>query len=198
MAAAMPIHDNSSEITDPQGRAAVYFITRNWKRDDLEHLPSGNKYEILDGRLLVTPPASENHQSWAIWLLRHLDRAAPEGWRVRWDIGLDYAVDRCFIPDLVVMGPHVPEAASQWNALVPDLVVEVESASTKGVDRTDKAEAYAEAGIMSYWRVDRKGAITVGRLDGDAYAETAYAPGETFTVEHPYPVTIPARPADPR
>ena len=196
MALPLPAEDRGADgITDTEGIAAVRFMTRNWTGDDLEHLPSGNRYEILDGRLLVTPPASEAHQNLAKWLFRYLDRAVPDdGWRVQWDIGLDYGVTRRFIPDLVVLPPEAPEAAQQYNAIVPALVVEVESKSTKDVDRVGKAEAYAEAGIESYWRMERDGRLTIGHLDGDRYKETAYAPDEAVTVDHPYPVTIPARP----
>lgn len=189
---------NAHGITDDEGEAAIHYITRNWTRDDLDHLPSGNRYEILDGRLLVTPPASEDHQNWAKWLFRHLDRAAPESWRVQWGIGLDFGPNRCFVPDLLVLSPDTPNASKQYNAIVPALVVEVESPSTAGVDRVDKALAYAKAGIASYWRVERNGRVTVGRLESGEYADSVHEAGEAFTVETPYPVTIPARPSDPR
>ena len=37
--------------------------TRRWTRDDLAALPDdGNRYEVLDGELLVTPQAAYRHQ----------------------------------------------------------------------------------------------------------------------------------------
>src|SRR5689334_17773334 len=43
---------------------------RPWTRADLARLPDdGNRYEVLDGELLVTPQANPPHQRWAALLL---------------------------------------------------------------------------------------------------------------------------------
>jgi Uma2 family endonuclease len=36
---------------------------RRWTRSDLDRLPDdGNRYEVIDGQLLVTPPPSVAHE----------------------------------------------------------------------------------------------------------------------------------------
>jgi Uma2 family endonuclease len=178
-------------VADAFGTAAIRFMTgRRWTEADLAHLPSENRYEIIDGRLLVTPPASESHQDWAAWAFRALDRAAPAGWRIQWDIGLRLGEDSV-IPDLVVLPPSAPRAESDYNMVIPALVVEVESRSTKAIDRVDKFEVYATAGIPAYWRIERSGKVSIYRLAGDSYGEPlALGPGDTAELDYPYPVTV--------
>lgn len=194
--ATAPSVQRTRRITPAQAEHTIRLMTRTWTRADLERLPPGNRYEILDGRLLLTPPAGELHRDLCGWFKGVLDGAAPDGWRIRWDIGVKASASRALIPDLVVMAPEVPKALHEWNTIVPNLVIEVESPVTRAVDRVDKAEAYAELGVESYWRVEGTGRVVVGDLDHGSYAETAYEPYEPFAVERPYPVSVPARPVD--
>jgi hypothetical protein len=104
-----------------------------WTPADLRELPDdGRRYELIDGRLLVSPPAGEDHQSLCRSVLLALHGAAPEGWRVLSEIGLAIGDDRV-IPDLVVLPPDTPKANADYNdveVVRPALVIEVESPST--------------------------------------------------------------------
>jgi len=184
-----------SGVADAFGTAAVRFLTeRHWTEADLSHLPHENRYEIIDGRLLVTPPASEDHEDWCDWARYLLHEAAPAGWRVKSNIGLAIGDDR-YIPDLVVLPPEAPRANREYNPVLPALVVEVESPSTKAIDRVDKFEAYAAAGIRGYWRIERTGCVTTYRLlDGAYVQDRVLKPGNTAELDYPYPVrvTVPA------
>lgn len=192
---AQPAHQAewsmSPEVADAFGTAVIRFMTeRHWTEADLAHLPRENRYEIIDGRLLVTPPAGEDHQVWCSWAYDVLRPAAPTGWRVLWDIGLRVG-DDLFIPDLVVLPSGTPVASRAYNSVFPALVVEVESRSTKSVDRVDKAEAYAAAGIEAYWRIERTGAVSIYRLTGDSYGEPlVLKPGGSAELDFPFPVTV--------
>ena len=56
---------------------------RGWREQDLFDLPEdGNRYEIIDGSLHVTPPAGYGHQELADEIRAALRAAAPTGWRV--------------------------------------------------------------------------------------------------------------------
>lgn len=156
---------------------------------------AGARYEIFDGHLLVTHPAGETHEDWCDWARYLLHAAAPPGWRVKSNIGLKFP-RRSLIPDLVVLPPDAPRAESDYNSVVPALVVEVESASTKAFDRVDKSEAYAAAGIGAYWRIERTGTVNIHRLAGETYGEPlVLKPGDSVALDFPYPVTV-AVPAD--
>jgi Uma2 family endonuclease len=75
------------------------------------------------------------------------------------------------------------------------LVVEIVSASSASMDRLVKPARYAEAGIPSYWRVERvtrgEPSIVIYDLDGRRYRETAVVKaGEQVEVERPFRVTL--------
>lgn len=164
--------------------------------EDLREMDDdGSRHEIIDGRLQLTPPASEDHQIPAAGAYGLLKAAAPAGWRVLWDIGLELPDGDCAVPDLVVLDPETPRATSDYNDVTvvrPALVVEIESRSTRKTDRGSKLVAYAEASIPGYWRVQRDGTAHVHALAGpDAYTLLATVkPGETWRASWPYPVTI--------
>src|SRR5262245_28311856 len=49
-------------------------LKRRWTRHDLEDLPDdGNRYEVIDGELLVTPSPSLLHQAAAFELAKRFD-----------------------------------------------------------------------------------------------------------------------------
>jgi Uma2 family endonuclease len=168
-----------------------------WTRAELRELPNdGRRYEIIDGRLYASPPAGEDHQKTAGDIYFGLRQAAPETWRVLYQIGLLIDGD-CLIPDLLVLPPGSAVASSDYNdvkAVQPALVVEIASRSTQTTDQGDKLIAYARAGIPAYWRVDRDGTIFVHRLlEVGAYTLAAtIRPGESHDVEWPFPIRLEA------
>jgi Uma2 family endonuclease len=166
-----------------------------WTEEDIARQPEdGSKYEILDGSLFVTPPADEVHQGICNYQWKLLERDAPAGWRVRTDIGLKVGADR-FEPDIAVLRPGAPRGEVWTDGAHFALVVEVESDSTRTNDKGNKMLKYAEAGIPSYWRIERSVAGPVIHIyelpdAGGAYEHIATVrPGETFTVSQPFKVT---------
>jgi Uma2 family endonuclease len=131
--------------------------TRSWTRSDLERLPDdGNRYEVLDGVLLVTPQAAYDHQEVATIIAarlfayceaRGIGRVVAPGAVPHGKSELQ--------PDVqVIPGPRSSRRA-KWTALPkPILVVEVLSDSTRGRDLVLKREAYLRWGIPEYWIVD--------------------------------------------
>ena len=131
--------------------------TRPWTRVDLARLPDdGNRYEVLDGELFVTPQAGVPHQyvatGLAVRLATYCERHA-----------LGVVVGPGSVPfgknelqpdvQVVPVAPsHLPD---RWEALpLPTLVVEVLSDSTGRRDRGKKRDAYLRLGIPEYWIVD--------------------------------------------
>ena len=127
--------------------------------DDFWSLPDdGNRYEIIDGKLYVTPAPAMRHQIVAnrlqYLLNRHLNGR-----------GLGHAFAA---PTAVILGPYrqvQPDLlfiSREKSKLVtskevdgaPDLAVEIVSPSSKKADRVVKSAAYAESGISWYWIVD--------------------------------------------
>jgi len=131
--------------------------TRPWTRADLAPLPEGgNRYEVLDGRLLVTPQPSYGHQRVATDLLFAL--GAYERRTSLISVVGPGAIpfgDCELQPDLLVLpGVH---RDGEWTDLPrPVLVIEVLSQSTRRRDLGVKLGAYRDRlGIPEVWLVDR-------------------------------------------
>jgi Uma2 family endonuclease len=142
---------------------------RRFTVDDLDRFPpDGNRYELLDGVLFVTPAPLPLHEEVVSRLIRllggHLDawpevRLAPQSEVV---LRPDHKLE----PDLLVYrAERIPrswgEVEDRW------LAVEVASPSTRVYDREYKLEGYLALGVREVWLVDpREGAILVGHPGG--------------------------------
>jgi len=134
-------------------------LHRGWTLADLELLPDdGQRYELVDGGLVVTPPPTQRHQLLGYDLHDRLRAAAPPGWRVRPEFPLPFAEDTQRTPDVVVhRWPLQHPRADDRNPVGPAdvaLVVEVVSPRTRRTDRFAKPGEYAEAGIGLFWRLE--------------------------------------------
>ena len=127
---------------------------------DLWAIPEdGNRYELIDGELIVSPPPRRAHQDVAgdfyYFLRTHVEAE---------DLGKVY-----YAPADVRTTPHdtvqpdiffirkerldiyQPDGVMEEP---PDLVVEILSPSTRAVDLVRKAALYARIGVPEYWTVD--------------------------------------------
>ena len=166
-------------------------VAADFLADDLDQLPDdGNRYELIDGLLLVSPAPTERHQRVLASLLAALHADCPEGLRV-YTAPLDVRLaERVQLqPDLVVVtdGP-----AREKLDRVPLLCVEVLSPSTRRHDVVLKRRAFEAAGIPSYWIVDPLvPSLTVLELEEGAYVQTSIVEGdEAWTATLPFPVTV--------
>lgn len=161
--------------------------------EDLLATPDdGNRYEILDGALAMSPPPGTGHQAAAGRLFVVLDQAArASGLRaffapLAWRIGPGQVPE----PDLMVVTPEAitPRAIER----PPLLVVEILSPTGRDRDLSEKRRIYAEGGAPWYWLVDLAvPSLTVLRLAGSAYEEEARVEGATaYVTEEPFPVRI--------
>jgi Uma2 family endonuclease len=128
-----------------------------WTVADLDALPDdGNRYEILHGELLVTPPPSSAHQGIAMRLtvLLGLWCRANTGWMVLAPAGVHVSDSNWFEPDVAVY-PEPEYTRRPWRELSPPLlVVEIVSASTQVRDREGKRPAYLAHGVKEVWLID--------------------------------------------
>ena len=143
---------------------------------DLWHAPDdGNRWEIINGEVYVSPAPYVSHQevvfNLAVIVRRHVDRRR---------------LGRVFIAPIgVVLGkpsgvqPDIVFVAQQHRSIIqdkgifgaPDLLVEVLSTFTASRDRVMKKDLYARSGVRHYWLVDpRKQTLQALRLEDGAYA----------------------------
>ena len=165
-----------------------------WTQADLDLLPESNTFEIIDGTLFVNAQANPLHHLVADNLREILKSQLSGGLVAVREIGVALA------PSATTVGPDISvakRAEMQWtaNAQAPTavvLVIEVASPTTGAIDRTIKAEKYAEAGIPGYWRVelDPITVIAYALRDG-AYVELGtWTEGEAVTVDEPVRVSF--------
>jgi Uma2 family endonuclease len=156
--------------------------------------PDGQRHELVDGSLLVTPAPSAAHQRATSHLWLALSTAASGDVEVLEGINVRLGATRMFIPDVVVTS--CPGAQfSVLDAASVLLVAEVVSPSTVAVDRMLKPQLYAAAGIPHYLRVELDGAggpsVAAFDLTGGEYRPVAEArAGELLRLEAPVPVTL--------
>lgn len=126
--------------------------------DDLESFPTdGNRYELLDGVLLVTPSPALSHQLIANRIQSRLAEA------VQWPghahvVGPGVVVrlpNTQLQPDVLVL-PARFTPDTDWRKVNENwLAIEVLSPSSRIYDREFKRDAYFALGVQQVWLVDR-------------------------------------------
>ena len=163
-------------------------------RADLDRMPDdGNRYELIEGEIVVSPSPVSRHQVISARLFRLLDDARPVGLMVLY-APLDVALEELSVvePDLVVF--EESQLGERGLHSAPLLVVEILSPSTRSRDLVRKKRLYERAGVASYWVVDPDGdevAITAWELrDGRYQVVAAIAGDEEWAATSPYDVSV--------
>jgi Uma2 family endonuclease len=133
--------------------------TDGWTVDMLATLPDdGNRYEIIDGLLLVTPSPVRLHQR-AVWelmgFLRPYLKEVGELEALASPADIRSGARTSVQPDVFVVRLQGGESDREW----PDLrnlllAVEVISPSSARADRHQKRRLYQREGVPEYWIVD--------------------------------------------
>ncbi len=133
----------------------------HWTLEMLETIrDNGCRHEILDGRLVVTPPYSPcSLRQRALVHLRTLLEEDAEALGVEVSMGplnLDLSATNRVIPDLVAYRASPRKRARSMNASParPCLVVEVLTEHTATSDTRSKRELCQRMGVQEYWIVD--------------------------------------------
>lgn len=131
----------------------------HWTVDDVWALPEtpGERYEIVDGELLVSAAPSSMHQRAVRELLTVLHayaKASRVGEALPAPFDVVMADDTLTQPDVCVMPPLSPSRHDNARTRpLPLLALEVLSPSTARFDRIVKRLRYQRAGV-EYWIVD--------------------------------------------
>jgi Uma2 family endonuclease len=169
--------------------------TTEWTYAEYARLPDdGNRYEVIDGEVCVTPAPGPLHQRIAANLFVEL-RSYVQRHRLGellWDVDLLFVTGQYLRPDMVFVPTEALDGITDRGVeSAPGLVVEVLSPHSRRIDRELKPPRYRAFGVPEYWVVDASSrSVEVYRL------QTASNPEEvTGTLrwqprsEHP-PMTI--------
>ena len=167
----------------PPQDASARRIKLGWE-DFLELPEDGNRYEILDGELVMTPPPAIRHQVVSSNLNACLrEHVIANGLGIVLYAPVAVRLDQTTIaePDLVFVATDRMSIISKLSIdAAPNLVVEIVSPSTERRDRTVKAQLYAKLGVDHYWIVDPETCrLEAFERERDAYREAAVVEGET-------------------
>jgi Uma2 family endonuclease len=167
---------------------------RRW----LDERPSSdiNHYELIGGRIVMTPPAGWPHGRIGARLVMCIGpyvSAATLGIVLDSSAGFDLPSGDTVEPDVsfvsnerLAAGP--PPERGKFLRIVPTLVVEILSRSTARRDRTEKKDVYAQNGVAEYWIVDPDARSVTVHVLGDG----AYDAGRAFTSGRVESATLPA------
>ena len=172
--------------------AAVEMLTR----EDLDRMPDdGNRYELIEGEIVVSPSPRSRHQVVLARLFRLLDDACQPGLMVLF-APLDVQLEEHSVvePDLIVFD----ETALGQRGLdtPPLLAVEILSPSTRSLDLVRKKRLFERTGVASYWVIDPGDAddevsMTAWELRESGYEAVAAIGGdESWTARAPFEVTV--------
>jgi Uma2 family endonuclease len=171
--------------------------TLRWTAEMARALPDdGNRYEVIDGALLVTPAPILVHQR-AVYLL---ERALDE-YITRHGIGevlaspadIELEPGTLVQPDVFVVplraGGDYPGSWTDVRALL--LAIEILSPSSRRHDRVTKRRFFARVGVPEYWVVDLDARRVERWRPGDEQAEVLIerlewrpeGAGEPFTLD---------------
>jgi Uma2 family endonuclease len=155
-----------------------------------------NRYELLNGRVVMTPPAGYPHgfiEGKLAGILEPFIRDRQLGVCLGSSQGFELPSGDTVAPD------HSFVSADRWRGMpapqegeflkvAPDLVVEILSPSTASHDRGEKRAIYERSGVREYWLVDSRAREIVvltsraGRFDtGQVYGEGAILRSEVLS-----------------
>ena len=165
---------------------------RPFTRADLDRMPDdGNRYELIDGLLIVSPAPKPLHQRAVSRLFLLLHEACPTDHEVLF-APLDVALsdDTVLQPDLVLA--RISDFSERDLPTAPLLAVEVLSPSTRGRDLLLKKERLERAGCRHYWVMDPLvPSLTTWTLVEGTYEESGTATGdELLQLNDPVNITV--------
>ena len=128
---------------------------RRWTYEEYYKLDDDQRYEIIDGNLLMAPAPDTWHQDWSrelsLLLVTHVKhQKLGKVFIAPVDVVLD--AENTVQPDIVFIA-KANAGIIQRRAIfgTPDLLVELVSPSSVRRDRYEKKDLYARFGAKEYW-----------------------------------------------
>ncbi len=127
-----------------------------YRSADYAELPDEQRYELILGRIFMSPSPSPLHQVVALVLSRQLYRIARAhgGLTLTAPLDVHMAEHSVVQPDLIYLTGESKHLLGEKLEGAPELLVEILSPSTARRDRGEKLRLYAESGVQEYWIVD--------------------------------------------
>ena len=156
----------------------------DWTYNEYITLPDdGQRYEIVDGVLLLTPSSTGPHQDTIGEVFFHLQshiKLARLGSVIQAPFVVELSAKDVFQPDIfVVMNAHLDRIQEGKLIGAPDLVVEVSTSGTIAFDRLSRYDTYEYSVVLEYWILNLvRRTVEVFVLEGDEYHSLGIFHGE--------------------
>jgi len=143
---------------------------------DYFKINDGNRYELLDGELIMVPAPNTDHQDISrniLFLMWDYVKKNRSGKVFNAPIDVVFDDHHVFQPDLIFIRTENLNIIKK-NAIhgVPDITVEIISPSSVFYDTVEKKEIYRKFGVKEYWLVfPEEHAIEIFTLEGEEYSE---------------------------
>jgi Uma2 family endonuclease len=129
-----------------------------WNYSEYARFPDdGNRYEVIDGEVLVTPAPSPQHQNvlGRLFVAMHECVVKHGLGVVLLDVDVLFATGHFLRPDLVfVTADHRDGISDRGIEVPPRLIVEIQSPTSGSIDRMKKPRRYGDFGVPEYWVLD--------------------------------------------
>ncbi|MCL6447239.1 MAG: Uma2 family endonuclease [Armatimonadetes bacterium] len=140
----------AKEITIPQKEVYTYA--------DYVMLPEGAPYQLIGGKLVMTPAPTTFHQIILVRLLEKLllyTAKEKSGQVLVAPVDVYFEEKETYQPDIVFIAKDRLQIIEREKVKgAPDLIIEILSPSTAYYDLKKKAIVYARHGVKEYWIVD--------------------------------------------
>lgn len=144
-------------------------------RQVFESLPEGTWCQVVNGRLIMSPSYSCQHQSTLGDILGPLHKHIEHhelGELVMGPIDTYLDDENIFQPDLLFIANERLPIIQDYIYGAPDLVVEALLPESENLDKIEKKEVYERCGVKEYWLIDPDSKKVTGyRLVNDGFVE---------------------------
>ena len=159
----------SMAVTAPKKRKFTY--------EDYLKTPDDQRYELIEGDLIMTPSPVPYHQ----WLLKNIGFALESFVREKKMGKIFYAPCDVYLDNENVLQPDILFIAKERLNIIgekniqgaPDLVIEILSESSAYRDMVKKKKLYEQFGVKEYWIIDpEEKTVEIYSRQDDSFALT--------------------------
>ncbi|MCF6154430.1 MAG: Uma2 family endonuclease [Candidatus Brocadia sp.] len=127
--------------------------------DDYAKLPEGEPYQLIGGKLVMTPAPSTYHQEISkrlgYLLYEHAELKQKLGKVLHAPVDVYFEDEETYQPDIIfISNDRVGIIKKEKIEGAPDLIIEILSPTTAYYDLIHKKDIYAKHGVKEYWIVD--------------------------------------------
>ncbi len=126
--------------------------------DDYAKLPEGAPYQLIGGKLVMTPSPSPQHQEISkklVFILMSFCEPAGLGYVYYAPLDVYFSDKNVFQPDIIFISKEREDIIGNKNIQgAPDIVIEILSPASAYYDLREKFRVYETSGVREYWIVD--------------------------------------------